>query len=71
MAERRLAVGTSFVDVPQGAYWQLTIRFPNGHPEVLNPDKRRRESTFGSVTVSGPNQRGAVWSLMVDVELKK
>jgi hypothetical protein len=69
-AKSRLAVGTSYVSVPQGSHWELTVTFPDGKGEVLAPEKQRGVNDFGTVTVR-PYRNGDLWSLMIDVELKR
>ena len=71
LAKSRLAFGTSVVEIPEGADWELKVKFPDGKTEMLQPNKRRIVNELGSVTVHGPNRKERVWTLQFDVEGKK
>jgi hypothetical protein len=71
VAKSRLACGGYTVEVSQGCAWELTVDFPDGKSKTLVPGKQRAGNQFGEITVTGPNRRGNVWSLLIDVEPKE
>lgn len=70
LARSRLPFGTSVVEIPVGSQWELKLTFPDGKTELVNPNKPQVNNEMGNVTVRGPNRRGNIWTLQIDVEGK-